>query len=184
MILIIGVMFHSVVQEIVASLHQTYQPFIAHVRRAKNAKALLDGDYVDDFAKVSIPDLAAGFGDDGKAYTGSVDHGIAELSNGDLLMTMYGSFHGDNVPIPYFHHGTMQYRTWAAFPKDRGRSWSYLATVASPETSPLPAGGGLLRARLDGPERQGPADRDAERRAPHPAGHHGLVHAALRECFP
>ena len=136
---IIGVMFHSVVQEIVASLHQTYQPFIAHVRRAKSPKALLDGDYVDDFAKVSIPDLAAGFGDDGKSYTGSVDHGIAELSNGDLLMTMYGSFHEDNVPIPYFHHGTMQYRTWVCISKDRGRSWSYLATVASPEASPLPA---------------------------------------------
>src|SRR5208337_439445 len=73
---IIGLMFHSVVQEIVASLHQTYQPFIAHVRRAGSAKDLLDGNYVDDFAKVSIPDLAPGFGDDGKSYTGSIDHGI------------------------------------------------------------------------------------------------------------
>jgi len=135
---IIGLMFHSVVQEIVASLHQTYQPFTAHVRRAQSAKDLLDGNYVDDFAKVSIPDLAPGFGDDGKSYTGSIDHGIVELANGDLLMTMYGSFRGDNIPIPYFHHGTMQYRTWVCISKDRGKSWSYLATVASPVASPLP----------------------------------------------
>ena len=135
---IIGLMFHSVVQPIVASLHQSYQPFIAHVRRAKSAQDLVNGTYVDDFAKVSIPDLAPGFGDDGKSYTGSIDHAIVELANGDLLMTMYGSFHEDNIPIPYFHHGTMQYRTWVCISKDRGSSWSYLATVASPEASPLP----------------------------------------------
>jgi len=135
---VIGLMFHSVVQEIAASLHQTYQPFIAHVRRAKSATDLLSGNYVDDFARVSIPDLAPGFGDDGKSYTGSIDHSIVELANGDLLMTMYGSFRGDNIPIPYFHHGTMQYRTWLCISKDRGNSWSYLATVASPEASPLP----------------------------------------------
>jgi len=135
---IIGLMFHSVVQEIVGSLHQTYQPFIAQVRRAKSAQDLLDGNYVDDFAKVSIPELAPGFGDDGKSYTGSIDHGIVELANGDLLMTMYGSFRGDNAPIPYFHHGTMQYRTWVCVSKDQGNSWSYLATVASPDASPLP----------------------------------------------
>lgn len=135
---LIGVMFHSVVQELVATLHQSYQPFIAHVRRAKSPKDLIDGNYVDDFAKVTIPDLAPGFGDDGKSYTGSVDHSIVELANGDLLMMMYGSFPEDNIPIPYFHHGTTQYRTWVCISKDRGNSWSFLATVASPEASPLP----------------------------------------------
>ena len=150
----IGVMFHSVVQSIVAALHQSYQPFIAHVRRAQSPRDLLDGKYVDDFAKVTIPDLAAGFGDDGKLYTGSVDHGLVELANGDLLLTMYGSFHQDNIPIPYFHHGAVQFRTWVCISKDRGKTWSYLATVASPEASPLPAVAegycepGLLR--LDG----------------------------------
>lgn len=135
---IIGLMFHSAVEEIEAKLPQDYKPFIAQVRRAKSPQAWLEGNFVDDFAKVAIPDLTLNYGDNGKLYSASIDHGIVETADSNLMMTMYGRFQEDNIPVPYYKWGFKQFRTWVCISQDRGHSWSYLSTVASPETWRLP----------------------------------------------
>lgn len=135
---IIGLMFHSAVQNIEVKLRQAYKPFIAQVRRAQNPRAWVEGHFVDDFVKVAIPDLALNYGDNGKVYTASIDHGIVEMPNGDLMMTMYGRFYEDNIPVPYYKFGFRKFRTWICISGDRGHSWNYLSTVASPETWRLP----------------------------------------------
>lgn len=135
---IIGLMFHSAVQEIEVKLRQDYKPFIAQVRRASSPRAWLEGRYIDDFARVVIPGLTVHHSDNGKVGLAAIDHGIVETTDGDLLMTMYGTFKEDDLPVPYYKFGFKKTRAWVCISKDRGYSWSYLSTVASPETYRLP----------------------------------------------
>ncbi len=117
---------------------QEYKPFIAAVRRAKSIPGLLGGYYEDDFVKLDIPDLSGTDGDDQNYCAGCIDHGLVQLPNGDLLITMYGRFRQDNVRVPYFPEGAYQYRTWVCRSRDGGKTWAYLSTVGANEILPLP----------------------------------------------
>jgi hypothetical protein len=108
------------------------------MRKANTLRDLLDGNYVDDFARVSVPDLSAGNGDSDDYFLGFTGHGLIELPNRDLLMTMYGEFKGDKMPIPYYKQPSHQNRAWVCISRGRGKSWNYLSTIASVDAHPLP----------------------------------------------
>jgi len=54
---------------------------------------------------------------------------IVEQPDGTLLAAVYGWFRGDDVPVPG-QPGSTRYRTFVVTSADRGKTWSYLATVA------------------------------------------------------
>ena len=118
---------------------QGYRPFISAVRRAKSPAELLKGNYVDDFAKIEIPNLATLQGDSPNPSTGGPSGKMAEMENGDLILPMYGRFNSDVVRGPYHEWEAYQYRSWLCRSTDGGRSWHYLSTIASPAEHPLPA---------------------------------------------
>ena len=69
---------------------------------------------------VDVPGLAKGeqgFGD--HKIVGVVDHAVVRLEDGSLLAAMYGKFTTD-----------VKYRTFVVCSVDRGKTWSYLSTVA------------------------------------------------------
>ena len=117
---------------------QEYKPFIAWQCYAESISKLIDGIYVDDFVKMNIPNLSGTDGDDANYCLGVIDHGIVELSNGDLIVTMYGRFKQDTTKVPYYPDGAYQYRTWICISKDHANSWTYLQTLGSNEILPLP----------------------------------------------
>ena len=119
-------------------LEQEYKPYVAVVRRAKTPGDLLEGNYIDDFVKIGIPNLAACCGDSPGYHTGSI-YKIMELDNGDLLVPMMGRFKGDNVRVPYHSFEAYQFRNWVCISRDRGYTWNYLSTIASPLEHKLPA---------------------------------------------
>jgi hypothetical protein len=117
---------------------QVYKPFIAMIRRASDLEALLAGDTVDDFVKVDIPGLAGNVGDADDYALGTIDHGIVSLPDGRLLMTMYGRFQSDCVPVPYYGDGAYQFRSWVCQSTDGGATWRFLQTLAANERAQLP----------------------------------------------
>ena len=119
-------------------LEQEQKPFIGWIRRAKSLEDLIDGIYVDDFVKMSIPDLSGTHGDSENYCLGGIDHGVVELPNGDLVITLYGRFRQDVIKVPYYPEGAYQYRSWTCISKDRGNSWNYLQTLGANEIALLP----------------------------------------------
>jgi hypothetical protein len=117
---------------------QSYLPFIAQVRKVKSPADLLTENVTDDFVKVEVPEMACLYGDDGQFGCGAIDHGLIELENGNLLLTMYGVFKSDNIPVPYFTQPSFQNRVWICRSKDNGSSWQYLSTIASLSEFTLP----------------------------------------------
>lgn len=113
-------------------------PYIGKVMTAKTPEDMISGNYNEDFAKVSIPDLAVGYGDGNNAHSGCFDHGIVELENGDILCTMYGQFRQDKNRVPFIPGEYYQYRSWVVVTHDRGQSFEYLSTLADANTWPLP----------------------------------------------
>jgi len=139
--------FNEILEKIPA--HQHKKPYVMGVRRAASLDALLAGDYEDDFISMDIPDLSMAFGDESNPCCGVVDHGIVELPNGDLVITMYGHFYEDQVLIEFFSSPTRQYRTWIMVSRDGGHTFQYLSTVADPQTWPIgPTGEGYCEADL------------------------------------
>jgi len=134
---IIGLKYHNAIQDKIRK-DQKVKPFIAWMKRADSISDFVQGKYSDDFSKIKIPDLDGGEGDAQNYCVGFIDHGLVELENGDIIITMYGKFRQDNIQIPYFPAGAYQYRTWVCISKDKGDSWEYLSTVASNEIFKLP----------------------------------------------
>jgi len=116
---------------------QVRKPYIMGVRRAQSFDALLEGRYEDDFAYTRIPNLGGACGDCENYFTGMADHGIAELPNGDILVTMYGHFRDDNIPVLLNHTESYQYRSWTVVSRDGGHSFEYLSTMADSKTWPI-----------------------------------------------
>jgi hypothetical protein len=135
---VLGIKYHNVIQEKIRR-EQELKPFIAWIKWANSISDLiLQEKYIDDFSKMNIPDLDGGEGDSRNYCIGFVDHGMVEMDNGDIIVTMYGKFKQDRRTIPYFPTGAYQYRTWTCISKNKGESWEYLSTVASNETYNLP----------------------------------------------
>ena len=72
-------------------------------------------------------------GDDGDTHEGLiVHHGAIELNNGDLMITMYGNYQGDDelgdaYPVEF---GLRKYRTVVVTSSDKGKTWGDPVTVA------------------------------------------------------
>ncbi|HVB28373.1 MAG TPA: sialidase family protein [Terriglobia bacterium] len=116
---------------------QAYRPWVSTVRRAKSPGELLKGNYVDDFAKIEIPNLAVIRGDSPNLTTGNACQ-VVEMENGDLILPMEGRFNNDLVRVPYHPWVAYQFRSWLSRSTDCGHSWYYLSTIASPAQHPLP----------------------------------------------
>jgi len=120
---------------------QRMKPFIMRTTRVNKsintAEEILNGRYEDDYVKVNIPDLAAGNGDSQNYTAGVAQQGLMQMDDGSLLMTMYGNFYLDRIPIPYFADA-YQYRCWVCISKDNGVNWDYLSTVCSNDIYRLP----------------------------------------------
>ncbi len=116
---------------------QKYKPYVMGIRRAESFDALMNGEYEDDFAYTRVPELTGACGDSGNYINGVADHGIVELANGDLLVTMYGHFNEDKQPVTFFVEPTFQCRSWVVASRDGGRSFEYLSTVADMQTWPV-----------------------------------------------
>lgn len=118
---------------------QVTKPYIAHIRRARSPRDLLDGKWEDSFASIEIPYLYGGMSDEGLWYLGNCDGGLVEMPNGYLINTMSGNLKFDRTPIPYFKQPAYQFRVWSCISRDRGCTWQYLSTVASSYTFDVPA---------------------------------------------
>ena len=69
---------------------------------------------------VDVPELAKGeLGFGNHKIVGVVDHAVIRLDDGSLLAALYGKFTTD-----------IKYRTFVVSSVDRGKTWSYLSTVA------------------------------------------------------
>lgn len=116
-------------------------PYVMKIIRARSMEEVLSGSYTCSFAVVDIPDLAIGYGDSGDQdnyHTGSVDHGVVEMPNGDIIITMYGQFGADKNRVEYFDkYDFFQYRSWCLISRDGGKTFSYLSTIADCQTSPI-----------------------------------------------
>jgi len=81
-------------------------------------------------ARLHLPQAKGGFDDDGhKAPEVFLHRTLLELPSGELLLTGYGWFKGDEIPSTY--RPTMnKFRTLLFHSSDKGRTWSLRATVA------------------------------------------------------
>jgi len=109
--------------------------FIGKVRFSKDGWKNVEGPRD---VPLHIPNATGGVGDDMLPFEGPIFWGsVVEMPTGDLLATMYGYFEGDNTPIElppesplYKNPKFAKYRTLVLRSGDRGKSWSYLSTVA------------------------------------------------------
>ncbi|MBR6917152.1 MAG: exo-alpha-sialidase [Clostridia bacterium] len=115
-------------------------PFALPVYRAKTFDDVLSGKVETDICLVDIPSLASGYGDSNNRHTGDAISWL-ELSNGDILVMMYGQFREDTTLCPYFKenggYDFYLYRTWALVSHDGAKSFEYLTTVADCQTYPI-----------------------------------------------
>ncbi len=84
-------------------------------------------------ALLHIPDAVGGVNDLGKPVPGpACDHSIIQLRDGSLLAACYGQFKTDKVLCPAFPPAWKfyKYRSFVVRSTDRGKTWSYWATVA------------------------------------------------------
>jgi len=82
--------------------------------------------------QLSIPRAAPpGFDDRGEPFSGVVFHrSVVELPGGDLLAGLYGRFEEDTTPTEY-QAKQHKYRSFLMRSSDRGKTWSYIATIAA-----------------------------------------------------
>jgi hypothetical protein len=84
---------------------------------------------------VDTPRAVSIVGDDGKTQPGGLmlHHGIAQLKNGDLMATMYGTYAEDQQPAEGYPVSMKmrKTRTIVVFSSDRGRTWGRAITVAA-----------------------------------------------------
>jgi len=82
-----------------------------------------------------IPEAIGGFNDAGRYSDGLgvCDHGILQLPNGDILLTMYGFFRKARVLQDYQRYPAetqqWKYVSWLVKSSDGGKTWSYLSTI-------------------------------------------------------
>jgi len=87
----------------------------------------------DELALFNIPRATFCGGDDGARHSGMIaHHGVLQLKNDDLMITMYGNYQGDNeladaYPVEF---NMRKYRTIVVFSSDRGKTWGHPVTVA------------------------------------------------------
>jgi len=116
-------------------------PFILAVHRAKSFDDIMKNNVETHFAPVDIPELSMGFGDSNNRFAGCAQTGVIEMSNGDILVMMYGQFKEDRILCPWLkEHGPYDfylYRTWCIVSHDKGETFEFLTTVADCNTYPI-----------------------------------------------
>lgn len=116
-------------------------PYCLVIYRAKSYDDILEGRVTTEFSIVDIPDLTWGFGDSKNKGLGATT-GWRELSNGDILLTMYGHTKKDTVLCPYFQEWGVYdfylYSTWCIVSHDKGKTWEYLSMIADCQRYPIP----------------------------------------------
>jgi len=81
-------------------------------------------------ADIYLPQAKGGFDDDGHPVPEVFLHrSLLELPGGDLLLTAYGWFEGDETPSTY-RPSMLKCRTLLLRSSDRGQHWSLVSTVA------------------------------------------------------
>ena len=118
------------------------QPVAQSVIRAPSWDALLRGQGQRGPSTVWVPYLAPLVGDDGKtAYTPAIWGTMVEADHGHLVQGVYPVLACDRAQRLWAEQKkpAPKYRTCVIYSRDDGATWHYLATVASPEQSPLPA---------------------------------------------
>ncbi len=127
--------FHSLMDK-----DQEIIPFYAAIYRADSFEDAVEGRAKTTFAKIDIPRLSTGYGDSGNDFAGFVDH-IMQLSNGDIVVMMYGQFKDDKILCPYFEkYGGYKfylYRVWTVVSHDMGETWEFGTTIADCNTYPI-----------------------------------------------
>lgn len=116
-------------------------PFVLAVHKADSFDDIMNGKTKTHFNILDIPDLSVGYGDSNNRHTGCAQTGIIEMSNGDILVMMYGQFKQDRILCPWLkEHGPYDfylYRTWCIVSHDGGETFEYLTTVADCNTHPI-----------------------------------------------
>ncbi len=115
--------------------------FILNVYRAETYEDVMEGRVTTEFAVLDIPELTWGYGDSNNKGIGCVT-GWKELSNGDVLLTMYGQTKSDTTLCPYFvkwgPYDFYLYRTWCLVSHDKGKTFEFVTTIADVQTYPIP----------------------------------------------
>lgn len=131
----------SAVFRSIVNYEQEKIPFVLAVHRAESFDDIMEGKVNTHFTNVDIPDLSVGYGDSNNRHTGCAQTGIIEMSNGDILVMMYGQFKEDRILCPWLkEHGPYDfylYRTWCIVSRDRGETFEFLTTVADCNTYPI-----------------------------------------------
>lgn len=116
-------------------------PFVLAIHKAESFDDIMDGNVTTHFNIVDIPGLTVGYGDSNNRHSGCAQTGIIEMSNGDILVMMYGQFKDDNILCPWLkEHGPYDfylYRTWCIVSHDKGETFEFLTTVADCNTHPI-----------------------------------------------
>ncbi|MBQ4067304.1 MAG: exo-alpha-sialidase [Clostridia bacterium] len=116
-------------------------PFVLAVHRAKSFDDIMNGKVETHFDILDIPDLCVGYGDSNNRHTGCAQTGVIEMSNGDILVMMYGQLKTDRILCPWLkEHGPYDfylYRTWCIVSHDKGETFEFLTTVADCNTHPI-----------------------------------------------
>jgi len=115
-------------------------PYCLPTYRAKNFDDYLAEKITTEIKVLNIPELNHGFGDSANEGAGCIS-GWKQLSNGDILLTMYGNLKGDINLCPYFQkwgvYDFYLYRTWYMISHDRGDTWEFGGTLADTQTYPI-----------------------------------------------
>ena len=93
--------FGNAVLRSVRDYTQDPLPFIAAIYRADSMDDIRAGRIRTQFAPIEIPRLTVGYGDSNNVHSGCAGN-VIELSNGDILATMYGQWKDDVTLCPYF----------------------------------------------------------------------------------
>jgi len=94
--------FDNTVHDAIRSFDQENIPFVAGIYRAKSMEDVCTGNVSSSFTQIQIPRLSVGFGDSNNSHTSCISNGLIQLSNGDILATMYGQTKDDTTLCPYF----------------------------------------------------------------------------------
>jgi hypothetical protein len=85
-------------------------------------------------ARILLPQAKGGFDDDGHPVPEVFLHrSLLDLQDGDLLLTAYGWFAGDDTPSTY-RPSMNKFRCLLLRSSDRGRNWSFVSTIAADPT--------------------------------------------------
>lgn len=136
----ISLAFDNIVYDSLYDLEQRNVPYCLAIYRAESLQQIMDNKATTSYALFETPGLSTGFGDSGNGHAGCSVR-LIELSNGDLLATMYGQFESDRTLCPYFaakrNYRFYLYRTWCIVSHDKGRTWEFLSTIADCQTHPI-----------------------------------------------